>query len=77
MVAHVVAVGNAEVGIEALPRRQELPVVSEMPLAYDGGSVALLLEQFGEGNFVRMQTRVRVRETGHGAQDPPARDGSP
>ena len=37
-------------------------MVSEMPLAYDAGSVALLLEQLGKRNFARMQPRVRVRK---------------
>ena len=47
---HVVGVGQAEVVVEAVPRRQELRVMAEVPLAEDGGGVAARLEHLGDAS---------------------------
>ena len=49
---HVVGVGQAEVFVEAVVQREELRRIAEVPFAEDGGGVAALFDQFGEGHFV-------------------------
>ena len=58
---HVVRVRQAEVLVEAVPRRQELRVVAEVPLAEDGGRVALRLEHFGDRHLVVVDADLGVR----------------
>ena len=53
--AHVVRVGDAVEGVEALPGGEKFRLVAEVPLADAGGGVAGFLEDFGEGHFVRVQ----------------------
>ena len=59
---HVVAVGDAEVGIEAVARRQEGRDAPEVPLADAAGGVAPGLEQFGDRDLVGVQPRPRPRK---------------
>ena len=59
---HVVAVGDAVVGVEALARREELFVVTEVPLADAGGRVALRFEELGDGDLSRVESASILRE---------------
>jgi len=52
---HVIAVRNAEVGVETLARGQELRLVPQMPFADDGGGVARAFHHLGHGGLLRMQ----------------------
>ena len=51
LAVHVVAVGDAVVGIEALGCRQEIRMVTEMPFPDAAGGVAPLLEHLGDGQL--------------------------
>ena len=53
---NVVAVGNAEEFIEALLRRQKLRLISEVPLAEHARFVARGLQDFGDGDFIGVQS---------------------
>ena len=53
---HVVRVGQPEPRVEALPHRQELGQVAEMPLADHPRGVALRLQQLGDRDLVGRQT---------------------
>ena len=48
----VVRVRDAEELVKAVARRQELRVMSQVPLAEAGGDVSRLLAEFGEQHFV-------------------------
>ncbi len=48
---HVIRVRQAEILVEAMPRRQELREMPKMPLAEDGGCVSARLEQLGDRRF--------------------------
>ena len=48
---HIIAVGDAEVGIEAMGGGQGIGLISEVPLADGRGGVVRRLEDFGEGHF--------------------------
>ena len=61
-VAHVVAVGDAEVVVEALPRGQELRLVAEVPLADARRGVAPGLEQLGDGDLLGVEALAAARE---------------
>ena len=52
---HVVGVGNAKVGIEAVGGWQDFRVVTEMPLAKAGCGVVLPLQVVCDGMLVRVQ----------------------
>ena len=52
---HVIAVRQAEVIIETLPRGQEFGLIAEMPFTDAGGGVAGLFQGFGNRNFIRVQ----------------------
>ena len=52
---HIVAVWNAEIGIEAVICRQILPQVSEVPFSDTGGRVTFGLEGLGDCNFTFRQ----------------------
>jgi hypothetical protein len=58
---HIIAVRDSEKGVETLSRRQELGLVSQVPLANDGCSIATPLQDFGNGNLVWMQAIRRNR----------------
>ncbi len=45
--AHVIGVGDAEVAIKTLARRQEFALIPQMPLAYTHGGVAQFLQVIG------------------------------
>ncbi len=49
---HVVGIREAEVFIEAVPQGEELRGIAEMPFAEDGGGIATLFDELGEGHFV-------------------------
>ena len=51
---HVVGIGDAEILVEAVIRRQELLVIAEVPLSEHGGGVALGLEKFREERLLRV-----------------------
>ena len=53
--AHVVAVGNAEVAVEALLGRQERRLIAEVPLADASRGVTLGLEHFGDRDLLGIQ----------------------
>ena len=53
--AHVVAVGETIVAIEAVPRRQELLLVGAVPLADYLGCVSHVLQQLGDRYLLRVQ----------------------
>ena len=61
-VIHVVGVGDAIIGIEAVGGRQHFPLVAEMPLSEAGGGVILRLEVIGYGVLFRVQALPRGRE---------------
>ena len=52
---HVVAVGNSEAQIEALPRGQELGLIAQMPLADDGGGIAARFEDLRDRDLTGIQ----------------------
>ncbi len=56
---HVVRVGDAEVGIEAVRGREHFGMVAEVPFAKAGGGVALLLQMVGDGVLGRVQADGR------------------
>ena len=58
---HVVGVRQAEVFVEAVPHREELRMMAEVPLARHAGRVTLLLEDLGHRHFVRVDTDARTR----------------
>ena len=58
---HVVRIRDAKEPIKALPSRQELQLISQVPLADDRRRVALFLEHFGDRDFVRVQAERRDR----------------
>ena len=68
--AHVVAIGNAEVGIKALLRRQKLGLKAEVPLADSGRRIALLLRDVAQRHFVGMQTDFAIGKQHTGDRDP-------
>jgi hypothetical protein len=68
---HVVGVRQAEVDVEALPRGQELRLVTEVPLPETAGRVARILEQFGDRDLARIQA-VRVLGEDDGLVEPDA-----
>jgi len=53
---HVIAVGNAVIIIEALTGGQILWLIAEMPLADTGGGVVFRFKDFGDGDFVGVET---------------------
>ena len=61
VLGHVIAVGDAEVRMESLPRRKELGLVTQVPFANDRSRVSALPEQFGDRDLVRMQSVWRDR----------------
>lgn len=54
-VIHVVGVGNAEVGIEAVLLREGFGVMAEVPFSEAGGGVALSFEVIGDGVLGRVE----------------------
>ncbi len=59
---HVIAVGDAEVAVEAAAGGEVFRFVAEVPLADCRGLVALVLEDVGEGDFFEGHAFVVVRE---------------
>ena len=59
---HVVGVGNAKVGIEAVGGRKHFPLMAKMPLAEAGGGIILCLEVIGDGMLFRVQAFPGGRE---------------
>lgn len=59
---HVVAVGNAEVGVEPLAGRQKLLEVPEVPLPDAGGRIALGLEQVRDRDLIGIETPLVPRK---------------
>ena len=53
---HVVGVGDAQVMVEALFRRQELGLIPEVPFADAHGRVALRFDEIRDRVFLRVQT---------------------
>jgi hypothetical protein len=53
--AHVVAVRDAEVVVEAVAGREERRLVTEVPFSDAAGGVALLFQDFRNGDFVWVQ----------------------
>ena len=53
---HVVTVGNAEVMIEAVVGGHKVRVVPEVPFPDTHGGVILLLQDFGNGNLIRIES---------------------
>ena len=64
---HVVREGDPEIGIEALPGREELALIAQVPLAHDGRFVPDPLEHLGHRDLVWMQSFLVPRK-----KDPPA-----
>ena len=61
-VVHVVGVGDAEVGIEAVVDGEGFGVVAEVPFAKAGGGVALGFEVVCNGVLFRIEAFFRMRE---------------
>ena len=59
---HVVGVEQAEKAVEAVPRRQELRQVAQMPLADEAGCVVPRLQGFRQGGLRCWQAAAGVRE---------------
>lgn len=59
---HVITVGNTEIMIEALAGRHKIRVISEVPFPDTHGRVILLLQDFGDGDFIRIETLTRRRK---------------
>ena len=59
---HVIAVGNAEVGVEPLAGRQKLLEVPEVPLPDAGGRIALGLEQIRDRDLIGIKTPLVPRK---------------
>ncbi len=59
---HVVAVGNAPVGIKPLIGWQAGRQMAEMPLANAGGPVAGVFEHVGDRHFIRVKALLAVGE---------------
>ena len=57
---HVVAVEQAEVGVESLPGGHVAVFGAQVPFAHHGGAVALRLERFGERDLLRRQAGLAV-----------------
>ena len=60
--AHVVGIRDAEIGVETLVGRQELLLVTQVPLADAGGGVAACLEQLGDGHLAGVQPDLVPRK---------------
>ena len=59
---HVVRVGDAEPRVEAVPGRQVLGQVAEMPLADDAGGVTRVPQRLGQGDLPGRQPRAGIGE---------------
>src|SRR5690606_21378309 len=62
LAAHVVAVRQTEVVVEAVPGGQEGGLVAAVPLADAAGGVAGILEQAGHGLLFRVEAHPLARE---------------
>gem|GEM_PF-1822351 len=61
-VIHVVRVGDAVVGVEAVRCREHLRMVAEVPFAETGRGVAPLPQVVGDSVFVRVKAGIRSGE---------------
>ena len=59
---HVVRVGDAEPRVEAVPGRQVLGQVPQVPLTDDAGGVADVPQRLGQGDLLRRQPAARIGE---------------
>ena len=55
LASHIIRIGNAKIGIKSLSGWEEVGLIPEMPLADAGGGIALLLEDLGDGDFIRIE----------------------
>ena len=71
---HVVGIGKAEVVVEPLPRREELGLVADVPLAHALRRVAALLQPFGDGELGGIEAMgfTRKEHARHRDADPVA-----
>jgi hypothetical protein len=58
---HVVRIGQAEVFVEAVVRRQELRQVAKVPFAITGGRVTERLDHLGDGHFAIADANLGLR----------------
>ncbi|OPZ22818.1 MAG: hypothetical protein BWZ10_00236 [candidate division BRC1 bacterium ADurb.BinA364] len=66
---HVVAVGQAEIAIEAVVDRQMRGQMPQVPFADAGRGIAAVAQDFGDGALARIEARPRARREHAGDAD--------